>query len=347
MKRPPRQGRSSFIKAIILIIGLILIIALYNRIPHIVSNINDLLTEADVDPYQRGEFSEAQQDSLKKELAGFWMYDEDRLQNSGFHHVFDRIEIRENGIVWQVKKDIYYLPSGDSAVVTLIQQAYLRPFSWCDEEKSLLQCEVRGLKRVYFFDSDTCYIPAFKKTPELLNENSYYVPTMDETWYIRKGESDFIWEDRRYSSYEKKDISLFFPKGSISLVDSINISECSGKGTVLTYVRDKLAADAQGQVFDKRKKEDVDSLMKNYYINFCLIPILRSSENYEKYSVSQLAINFKVSAQGSVESVKVSAPKLTYNLRLKEIIINEIQLWRFPSVTEKGEAFNVTYELAL
>jgi hypothetical protein len=191
--------------------------------------INNLSKKADINDYAKykagvesnkklNPFSEPQKDSIGKLIAGFWVCD--KAADSINPAIFDRIEIKDNGIVWHVITYKYPQDSIDTAVFTHAYTSYLRAFASNKENPSLLTFDNKMLQQV-FAGYDTCYAN----------------PTPDSTWIMRLTEKGIESGGKLYTAFDTTDLSTFFPKGAVKMVNDINIVQCKN-GISPTNFRD-------------------------------------------------------------------------------------------------------------
>jgi len=191
--------------------------------------INSLSKKADVDDYAKykagvennkklNPFSEPQKDSVGTLIAGFWIHD--KAADSISPAIFDRIEIKDNGIVWRVITYKFPQDSIDTAVFTHAYTSYLRAFASNKDNPSLLTLDNKMLQQV-FAGYDTCYAN----------------PTPDSTWIMRLTDKGIESGGKLYSPFDTTDLSSFFPKGAVKMVNDINIVQCKN-GVSPTNFRD-------------------------------------------------------------------------------------------------------------
>ncbi len=191
--------------------------------------INNLSKKADTDDYAKykagiennkklNPFSEPQKDSVGKLIAGFWV--SDKAADSINPAVFDRIEIKDNGIVWRVITYKFPQDSVDTAVFTHAYTSYLRAFASNKDNASLLTLDNKILQQV-FAGYDTCYAN----------------PSPDSTWIMRFTEKGLETGGKLYTAFDTNDLSIFFPKGAVKMVNDITIVQCKN-GVSPTNFRD-------------------------------------------------------------------------------------------------------------
>jgi hypothetical protein len=180
--------------------------------------INNLSKKADIDDFAKykagvennkklNPFSEPQKDSVGRLIAGFWV--SDKPSDSINPAIFDRIEIKENGIVWRVITYKWPQDSIDTAVFTHAYTSYLRAFASNKDNASLLTLDNKILQQV-FAGYDTCYAN----------------PTPDSTWILRTTDKGIESGGKVFTAFDTSDLSKFFPNGAVKMVNDINIVQC-------------------------------------------------------------------------------------------------------------------------
>jgi len=102
-------------------------------------------------------FDTTAQKAVVRSVAGFWSAEPGAGRS--VVRVRDRIELKDNGIVWRVVTHTAALPSGDTARFLHVYDAYLRPFGWVKGADSVAACDVRVLRQARVAGPDTCYGP--------------------------------------------------------------------------------------------------------------------------------------------------------------------------------------------
>ena len=124
-----KKQTNSFSKGLILLSLLIVVFLFYSRIttkglpPRISSIVN-----SEFESFRNlKEFSDEQKLSYKKSAAGFWIYQTE--DSTAPFQKLDRIELLDNGIIWQVTDWFVEFPSGDTVSFMLVRHAYLDPYA--------------------------------------------------------------------------------------------------------------------------------------------------------------------------------------------------------------------------
>jgi hypothetical protein len=155
-----------------------------------------------VELYYKGaqRFSEESKPRYLKGIAGFWTFDLEKIAGGKLISKRDRLEIKENGIVWEVVEWKMTMPGADSAETFYhIRTAFINPYGVLKGD-SLSDAYI--LSQEFIGAGDTCF-------------GGY---NYSELWQIsRRGEYLEI-SKRNYRLY-KGDIEDFFPHGIIDLVE--------------------------------------------------------------------------------------------------------------------------------
>ena len=185
----------------------------------IVMVINNLSKKADLQDFDKykakinnyknlNPFSEPQKDSVSKELAGFWQYDRPAKDTSP--GISDRIEIKDNGIIWRVITYKYPTSASDSSIFTIASTSYLRPFASNKDNPSFLTFDLHIIRQT-FAGKDTCYSN----------------PNPDTTWEILRTAEGLQLGNMIYTAFDTSDMEHFFPVGAVAMVDAVTVDPCS------------------------------------------------------------------------------------------------------------------------
>ncbi|MGD9202715.1 MAG: hypothetical protein PVI26_14230 [Chitinispirillia bacterium] len=366
MSRYRSKESNSFTKAVILLIGLIAAFFFYHRITtgNFVEQFLNLFEFSKSGPYSElgEEFSDEVKDSVKKAIAGFWILNTPIQKNILLN---DRIELKDNGIIWRIKHFTFSLPSGKNVELTQLINAYINPYTNPSDDFSNVICEMRTLRQVWLYDGDTCDIRNFN----------------DDLVKVFGDGNSFELENRRYTKYTDPDLSNFFPKDQLYIIHKLTRSDETqskagytiDKGKVIIkdqknqnidvdfyvyprcfdgYVevevlRKKLRSDLQEVTIQKRENSNIISLVKNYYIPFCLSPQDIISDILTEKS-SDVSIAFSVNWKGDIEKIKVELSKGAFTNpvthKIKENVIgDEIKLWKFQPLKSESNSLRVSF----
>ncbi|MFW6254798.1 MAG: hypothetical protein ACOC41_07715 [Chitinivibrionales bacterium] len=322
---------SSFTKAIILAAVLVLAFFMYTKIGQngLPRQLFNLFQETDIDYRQLAQFSEEQKDSIKKAIAGFWVYDSDTLGSDNPVSVHDRIELKDNGIIWRVKQHRMRLPSGAEKHWMHISHAYLNPYAVVDSTTGEMAAEVRIIRQVLVTDrQDTCYGESF----------------VDEVWKVRGDSTSFSYGGRNYQSYAQGDLTRFFPRGVIHLVDSVSFEQCDDVISFPLLARAAVATDLLSLEKAEHDPAQIQQWIDQYYIPYCLRPVLGGvpGDVQDTSDTDSLTMRLMVNAKGETQDIKVRSPLFGMGRsRLKQMAEGEIAMWRFPPASSESEPVEI------
>ncbi len=343
MKRRPSRARSSYTKGILLLVGLVLAFYVYHKVSKegIPTQFVDMFGEPTIDLRSVKKFQEAQQDSVRKALAGFWTYRSERGGPDMPMAVDDRIELKDNGITWRVRTETLFLPSGDSARLTQISHAFLVPFGITDPKTQLVISEVHFIGLIWAHGTDTCYVPVHKKIPDF--DSFAWTRVASRSWLHRRSDEALELFGSLYKPYDGADKTRFFPEKSIGLIDSINVRQCLPGLTKAQLVREALLSDVRKVTVARRTVEDVRRIVKDYYVPYCLKPLVAERAGEELAVQGKLALEFDVLWDGTVQKVKASSKELRFHETFKKAVADEVGAWRFPRLESQDEALHFTF----
>jgi hypothetical protein len=268
-------------------------------------------------------FDEAQKDILKKRYAGYWVYENDTLSGTNAIHKKDLIELKNNGIVWQVIRWEVTMPDKLQRAFTQVRTAYCNPFGRGDGGDTI--CETAILKQAFMTDGDTCV------------DNSTKVVQL-ETWNVSRRGDTLVLCNRKYTKYAGEP-SLFFPEGLIRIVDSISRRMCKGQMYVSEYVRSAVAASLEKTIASGDRKAEIISLIERYYVPAVI------AENWRGFfnaGPKKIGVSFEVTPAGSIIKMKLTTSRDQGKIFFRGLQF-EMESWRFPKQTG-GDAGNLSME---
>lgn len=318
--------KSSLIRSVVFLAILICgfyMVSHFNRhgLPgHLSTFIN---TDADVTRHKMVQMSETQQDSIRKAVAGFWV-SEFKNQN-GTVRKSDHLEIRDNGIIWQVINWAVTFPSEDTLSMYLARNGYLIPYGK-RSGKNGYACDVRIIRQTFIVGADTCYGAS----------------QTDELWSIEKSTDELMCNDRSFNSYAGK-LENFFPDGMIDLVDELISTGCAPGYNLQSYARDAICAQLQSLAPIEFNKETMHQWISHYYGPLIVDDILHSQL---LFSVPEsLTVSFGISAEGKVTGSRI---KSGVSGRVSQLIMQSLNRWEFPrhNNNEKVPTIDYTFHLS-
>jgi hypothetical protein len=247
-------------------------------------------------------------DSLRNEyynlVAGFWEHSSDSLN--------DRIEIKDNGIIWRYTERIFTLPQGKIDSIARVSTGFLIPMRF--GENNLALSDFRIFREVWFMP-DTCF-----------GRSDTYV--VARTTFSN---DSLFFDGAAYTRYEGE-LRDFFPAGSIGIlqpsIETMTMRSCGKINHVAHWLRRNIAESFHEREipYDMLKFEQ-EQLLRRYYIPLCLSRIEVAMEPGEEFDVDLRII---ISPDGSVDSCIVRSRRfISAASRLP--IVNEVKEWRFPA----------------
>jgi len=215
---------------------------------------------------------------LKQRLSGYWQYLQPQELPKKPYRISDRIELKENGIFWQVRILTLWLPFGDSVSCTHIQTGYINPFkiAGTDSSRVLVDALVKG--QAFALEADTCYIASLSATMR----NQGQLMSMSSNVFakeMKRSRDSLDVDGRTYGLYDPKVYSLadFFPRGSTEIIDKISLKECNRSISFADFVINELR-----QAFDSKHEGSNDTAAIRSIV----------SRYYDPLVVSELSKNF-------------------------------------------------------
>jgi hypothetical protein len=271
-------------------------------------------------------FSEKEKDNLKLKNAGFWQYSSDI---SPTINVSDRIELKTNGIFWQVTLYTIGLPSGNSTRFTHIITGYMNPFcKLAANNTDSILCDVHTIKQAFIMGKDTCYAPS----------------DVDTTWNVIANGKRFGIGDRNYAPYDTAHGALFrfFPEGVLSIVDKIALLQSPHGNGFITYAKKAIISDMGTVKVDALTGDAVQKIVDAYYRIF-IETIASGAPQIGPGKSKAVKIEFDVASNGKTSNGLVGGSALD-NKKLGPAFLAEVNSWVFPSFKQSEPVLHIQRE---
>jgi hypothetical protein len=275
-------------------------------------------------------FDDKKKEELKKRNGGFWQFASDTNTDNATFYMTDRIELKTNGIFWQVSEYTLGLPSKQTARFTKIVQGYLNPFAKEGKSLDTLVCDVHIIRQAYIMGKDTCYGPS----------------NTDTTMVVVANGKRFEFEGKVYAPYDTAGpaLSAFFPKGAVDIVDKISIHQCQNASGFDNYAKNAIAADMVTVTAEKLTTDAVQKIIDAYYRYF-LDRRVRTSPvaGKRRDDKGNLKVSFDVTWEGKVSGLKIIALSKQYE-NIRGQVMTDIGAWTFPRKNSAAPALRIERE---
>jgi len=255
------------------------------------------------------QFDSTQKESMKAALSGFWVYDGPGAASLPMQGRV-RLELKKNGIIWEVRNYALRLPSGDTARFTHVMHSYILPYGVRRKHRTEIVCDSRVLRQVMFMPHDTCY-----------GESQ-----VDGVRSFERGESTLTTESMCLAPYGNRPLKDFFPPGAIDYIDSIRLDACPRGMDFAVFAQKAVADDLKRMTVDTRRREDVRAIVDRYYA-----PIFRMAFPRENTAGKRQSANLTLSidAGGEVVQARLSGFHLII-AQWETRLISSAKSWQFP-----------------
>jgi hypothetical protein len=283
--------------------------------------------------------------------AGLWMYTSKVSAGGVPLERSDRLEIKSNGIIWEVVEWDVAMPGPDAPLpVRLIQvrSVYVVPYGVL---KNDTLNDAYTIHQTFIRANDTCF------------GGWNFI----DLWNIAKSCDSLVINRKKYTAY-KGDLASFFPKGLVDLVGTGGTSEnhyfkrnaqnpmeseieltasikgIRDSGTKTTsrnamtipgcleltnlcevFKDELLQAYKVGKIVSSCPAS-VDSLLERYYQPLFIDEHFRS---YPRSLPKEITVSFSLQRNGSLGNIQVGGPHEIDKMLVNELI-HEISGWRFP-----------------
>lgn len=333
--------KPALIIRIVLLLGLVIgMVVIWKKYPP--SKIADTVSTKISNQSTRQSFStlsDSANAALKIEVSGYWQRIEPEQLPDKPYSISDRIELKTNGIFWQVHTLTLRLPGGDTATYTHIQTGYLNPFKLTGNDSSTILIDALTSSQVFAGAVDTCYIPSLATA---LRKQSSLLGMSQEVFAksLRRSADTLFIDGRAYTGYDTTTHPLadFFPRGSTELVDKVSLSECSQKASFADFAVNMLQQTfSSGKSAGATDTAAIRSLLTRYYSPIVVAELARH------YTIGllepmhgTLTYTITVGADGKVTNVKKNAAR-SVSSEFEQLLTASIKGWYFMPVAGSSQ----------
>lgn len=319
------SSRISLIKGIVLLSILVIALLFVSSLRRfgLPAQVSSLLNvDYDVSRQKIVQIPESKQDSIRKTFAGFWVSATEN--NDAAVKKYNNIEIKDNGIIWQVIKWFVTFPSGDTLSMYHVRNAYLMPYGQ-HQGKSGYACDVRIIRQIFIVGNDTCYGSS----------------NTDNLWLLENTSGGLKLNNLAFGSYDGE-LSNFFPEGMINHVDDLLLKSCSPGANMQVYATDAIKKQLENLAPMSYKSEAMQQWITHYYEPLVIDDALHSQMFYS--IPESLTVTFKISPDG-----KVIEPKLKSGVKgiVSDLLIRNVSSWFFPRHTSVEQVPETIYTFHL
>ncbi len=272
-------------------------------------------------------YTDEQKSRVKKYVAGFRQSRSGEGRGLSFVRTIDRLELKDNGYVWQVKTHRVGLPSGDTTLLRHIIHGYVQPFGHPPGDSSEMVVDIFVIRQVFQYDTDTCYGESNQARTRRLE---------------RRGGTLLI-DGREYTNYGEASLDTFFHPGSIDLIDRFALSDCPHAFDLHAFARGRVLESISGLSSRYHTPEQAGHLIEKYYEPL-LSPLLRAvRERQGSDDTLRVAFKLAVDAEGDVDSVSMTS-RTSLPVGSADALKRRIGEWVFPPAAEgEGAGMEVEY----
>ncbi|MBD3347361.1 MAG: hypothetical protein GF401_20075 [Chitinivibrionales bacterium] len=323
-QKEPKRART-LIKAVPLIIVLVVVAIITNRISKegLPSHFASLLESPMEDYTVVDNFTEQEKDSARKMFAGFW---EKRQEYPGGAFVEkDRLELKDNGIIWQVKEYTLQLPSNREFVVSHVIHGALVPYGYSKNDTGAVVCDVLIIRQNVVAENDTCY-----------GESN-----AADLWKMKKTEKSLRINDADYLPYGTASLDTFFQQGILNTIDDFTVEACLHGVNKYALLLDTLIADMAQMKVKDFSRQKAKEMIGRYYAHV-LGGIISSYGMPESSVPDSIEIGLSITASGKVINPRIIRADIKREL-FEKSLVEDIRAWRFPRREERADTIDVSF----
>ena len=325
------KQRNAIIKSTALLVAFIFGLYVYHRVTtsNLVEEMLSVFDDTGAKYSNKIEFKEDLKIKYKKEFAGFWTFTSDSGANP---RIDDRIELKDNGIVWEVNQIFYTLPSGKKDTIMNVVFGYSNPFSPADYDSTHIVSNFIQVRQVWIKDNDTCYGES--------NVGGVWDMIMVDGLLQKNG--------RVYNSYGTENLDKFFPaQNLINLTDKIDMKPCKKGEGRLAFARRKLNEDLNSWGVANRDSLGIIALVNEYFVPFCLIELpLDDMGGGIEVGYTKVGLNFTVLTDGTVSNSEMQSRDMRSEA-LRKLAASEVAKWQFGPTGKLDQKINYSNDIIL
>jgi hypothetical protein len=299
---------------------------------------------------QAKRFNPEQKEEFLKTHAGLWVYRYYGVTGDVPLKKIDLLELKDNGIIWEVVEWDVKMPSGKESALYQIRTGYVEPYGIMRNDTL---SDAYTIHQSFITSSDTCF-------------GGW---NFLDLWVIRKEGASLVVSKRKYEPYQGA-ITEFFPHGMIDLVGmggdgSNRFFNKTGSGLfgaqielktsvpgVKTIDSDSLRTNAMALPDCLDMNSLIDVLKKELFGEYEGLPVNLFNHDsalsyvgryyqplfvYEQFRFfprpvpAVVNVSFMIKNDGTLEDIRCKSPlnndKMFYN-----DIVREVKTWHFPRV---------------
>ncbi|MCU0609172.1 MAG: hypothetical protein MUF22_05345 [Chitinispirillaceae bacterium] len=307
-----------------------------------------------VDLYYKkaAKFKEEQKTEVIRSIAGLWTFRSDTVISGRKTGKTDRLEIKDNGIAWQVVDWDVVMPSDSIRTFRCVRTAFVKPYGTFGND-TLNDAAI--LAQAFISGSDTAF--------------GYSL--FGEMWATHRSGKSLVLGKRMYKPYTGA-IAEFFPPDMVSLVQDAESQFFSTRGGTTLINKDiytvKRVNKATGAVtflpildsltgladfftihlyaeydrlrFRSSGSGEIGEFIARYYQPFLIEEKWRMMPQTAAQTV---AVSFTISKDGATEDIRLPRPQAV-GRTVYAALKREIAAWRFPP---GDSAVHITHMIAL
>jgi hypothetical protein len=266
-------------------------------------------------------YEDATVDSIQKLMGGFWVWAVDSPVQ-----VRDRLELRDNGIIWNQLQYRYPLPDGTTRTRHHMIHAYIEPYGMKQGDSATSVCNAILIRQIWFSEDDTC----FGSSNDTL------------MWQISRNESTLTFENRTYRPYTGS-LDTFFVSGAVDLVDSVGIDNCPRPAHIRRFMREDIVTATDRVPAMPHTPSRIRTYIDRYYLPITVINVVNGMARIDPARPRGLQARFVVTAEGRIEQVRLTGADTWHESR-KTALQRRMGTWLLPAAAGSGAPVSLTYD---
>lgn len=300
-------------------------------------------------------FDREQKAAFLKEHAGLWHYRLDTLAGGFRLRKSDLVELKDNGIIWQVVSWNVIMPGDTGRSFYQVRTCYIEPYGTLDGDTL---CDAFTIHQTFVRGRDTCF-------------GGW---NFLDLWNVRAEHGSLVMSSRSYQRYSGEPKN-FFPSGMIDLVGlgggqnrffkktrtgptgaiielseplkkatraagAIGMPDCLDMYSLSDIVKKNLFAEFGASGKKIQDPGEAAAIIERYHRPLFLDEQLRI---FPRRKPGEITVSFQLRQDGTVADIKLSSPEAIDKM-FRTAAVREIGTWRLPPASQQ---FNLSCTFSL
>ncbi|MBD3422150.1 MAG: hypothetical protein GF398_18720 [Chitinivibrionales bacterium] len=285
---------------------------------------------------------------VQKQLAGFWCFDSPvEPHTTIWEH--DRLELKENGIIWQVRRTCVRLPDNTVDTTTYVNHRYLQPKSYYAGSPNTYLCDGKIIDHVWLTYADTCYAPQpvhFIKEQSARGADSIVTREENFSRELTLANDTLYFENRIYTPYPDSSLDNFFPANVLEYIEKFTVPRCDKLSGLLAIVNNRLRRSFAQINVDVREREAVFDVIARYYAPLMHSCLLDRDDVETRKMPDSLSFSAEITREGTLTDIELHGENFL-TVYFHDVVLETMRQWQLPRLKAQREPESFAFTVAL